>query len=236
MRHKKTGRKLGILKKHRQAMFRNMATDLFRHNSIKTTDTRAKELRRLADRMVTLAKDGSLHARRKAATYIKDPDVLSRLFDELAEKYRERPGGYTRIIKLGYRKGDNSPISLIELVQEEYKPKKKSKKSKPKSESDKTEAKQQKQEKSTSTKKESAKELGLADEEAVNEQSRESDPETIETKTEKSEKKAEESNEVTEQKQEELKSEQADETEIEEDDSGDSDEQQTPEEHEDKKK
>lgn len=156
MRHKKLGRKLGVKNKHRKAMFRNMATDLFRHDKIKTTDTRAKEIRRVAEKIVTLAKDGSLHARRRAASYIKDKEVLSKLFDSIAEKYKDRPGGYTRIIKLGYRKGDNTPISLVELVQEEYKPSKKKKSKKAKDTSDtKTDAS------STSTKKESAKDLGL---------------------------------------------------------------------------
>ena len=104
MRHKRVGRKLGVVTKHRRAMFRNMATDLFRHESITTTDTRAKEIRRVAEKMITLAKKGTLQARRQAASFIKDKDVLKKLFDELAEKYKDRPGGYTRIIKMGYRK------------------------------------------------------------------------------------------------------------------------------------
>lgn len=160
MRHKKLGRKLGVKNKHRKAMFRNMATDLFRYDKIKTTDTRAKEIRRVAEKIVTLAKDGSLHARRRAASYIKDKQVLSKLFDSIAEKYKDRPGGYTRIIKLGYRKGDNTPMSLVELVQEDYKPSKRKRKTKKSKDTNDTKTDAS----STSTKKESAKDLGLTTE------------------------------------------------------------------------
>ncbi len=158
MRHKRVGRKLGVVTKHRRAMFRNMATDLFRHESITTTDTSAKEIRRVAEKMITLAKKGTLQARRQAAAFIKDKDVLKKLFSELAEKYKDRPGGYTRIIKMGYRKGDNAPLSLIEIVQEDFKPKKKKKivtKAAPKNIDTKK-----------STKKESAEELGLIEDTA----------------------------------------------------------------------
>jgi len=138
-----------------------MATDLFRYNRLRTTDTRAKELRRVAEKLITLAKDGSLHKRRQAGAYIRDNDVLKKLFTEIAEKFKDRPGGYTRIIKLGFRKGDNSPISLIELVEEDFKPKKKKKKKAP--------AKVVKprvpKETAKSSKKESAEELGLIEEE-----------------------------------------------------------------------
>lgn len=162
MRHKKLGRKLGVKNKHRKAMFRNMATDLFRYDSIKTTDTRAKEIRRVAEKIVTLAKDGSLQARRRAASFIRDKEVLSKIFSSVAERYKDRPGGYTRIIKLGYRRGDNSPISMIELVKEDYKPssRKKSKKSTSGTDNDRGSSKQTK-----SKKKESARELGLSDQE-----------------------------------------------------------------------
>ena len=161
MRHKRLGRKLGVTTKQRKSMFRNMVTDLFRYDRLKTTDTRAKELRRVAEKMITLAKEGSLHKRRQAGAYIRDKEVLRKLFDEIAEKFKDRPGGYTRIIKLGFRKGDNSPISLIELVEEDYKPKKKKKAP--------AKAKQPKaaQEKTKSSKKESAEELGLIEEEAA---------------------------------------------------------------------
>ena len=127
MRHKRLGRKLGVTTKHRKSMFRNMVTDLFRFDKIKTTDMKAKELRRIAEKMITLAKEGTLHKRRQAAAYIRDKSVLKKLFDEIAAKFKDRPGGYTRIIKLGFRKGDNTPISVIELVEEDYKPAKKKK-------------------------------------------------------------------------------------------------------------
>lgn len=157
MRHKRTGRKLGVVTKHRRSIFRNMATDLFRYDSLKTTDTRAKEIRRVAEKLITLAKKGTLQSRRQAATFIKDKDVLRKLFDEIAEKHKDRPGGYTRIVKLGFRKGDNAPISLIELVEEEYEPKSKKKKT------TKT-TKKATDTKAKSTKKESAEELGLIEE------------------------------------------------------------------------
>lgn len=161
MRHKRVGRKLGVTTKHRKSMLRTMVTDLFRNDRLRTTDTRAKELRRVAEKLITLAKDGSLHKRRQAGAYIRDNEVLRKLFDEIAEKFKDRPGGYTRIIKLGFRKGDNSPISLIELVEEEYKPKKKKKA--PKKAAPKPKAKK---ESAKSSKKESAEELGLIDDEA----------------------------------------------------------------------
>jgi large subunit ribosomal protein L17 len=158
MSHRRVGRKLGVATKHRISMFRNMVTDLLRHESIKTTDTRAKELRRLAEKMITLAKKGTLHSRRQAAAFIRDKSVLKKLFDELAQKYKNRQGGYTRIIKFGFRKGDNAPVSIIELVEEEIKSKgkKKKKKSKMKQPVPATEAAEAK-----SSKKEAAEELGL---------------------------------------------------------------------------
>ena len=157
MRHRKSGRKLGVTTKHRKAMFRNMATDLLRNGKINTTDTRAKEIRRVVEKLVTLGKNGSLHARRKALAYVRDRAVVEKLFSELAQRYMERPGGYTRIIKLGYRRGDNAPISLIELVTEEYKAKRKRRKAKPKAKAESTPRK--------SSKKKSAEELGLVDQE-----------------------------------------------------------------------
>jgi large subunit ribosomal protein L17 len=158
MSHRRVGRKLGVVTKHRISMFRNMVTDLLRHESIKTTDTRAKELRRLAEKMITLGKRGTLHSRRQAAAFIRDKAVLKKLFDEIAQKYKDRQGGYTRIIKFGFRKGDNAPVSIIELVEEEVKSKgkKKAKKSKVKEPLPVTEAAE-----ARSSKKESAEELGL---------------------------------------------------------------------------
>jgi len=157
MRHRKSGRKLGVTTKHRKAMFRNMATDLLRNGKINTTDTRAKEIRRVVEKLVTLGKNGSLHARRKALAYVRDRAVVEKLFSELAQRYMERPGGYTRIVKLGYRRGDNAPISLIELVTEEYKAKRKKRKAKPEAQTESTSKK--------SSKKKSAKELGLVKQE-----------------------------------------------------------------------
>lgn len=157
MRHRKSGRKLGVTTKHRKAMFRNMATDLLRNGRINTTDTKAKEIRRVVEKLVTLGKNGSLHARRKALGYIRDRAVVEKLFSELAQRYMERPGGYTRIVKLGYRRGDNAPISLIELVTEEYKAKRKRRKAKPKTETESASKK--------SSKKKSAEELGLVEQE-----------------------------------------------------------------------
>ena len=156
MRHRISGRKLGVTTKHRKAMFRNMATDLLRHGRINTTDTRAKEIRRVVEKLITLGKNGSLHARRKALGYVRDRDVVEKLFSELAERYMQRPGGYTRIVKLGYRRGDNAPVSLVELVTEEFKAKKKKRKksaSKPKPQA----------ETEKSSKKKSAEELGLVE-------------------------------------------------------------------------
>ena len=101
MRHFKRGRKLGRTNTHRKAMFRNMVTSLLRHERIVTTIAKAKELRGLADRMITYAKKGSLHHRRLAARFINDKDVLNTLFTTFAERYADRPGGYTRIMKLG---------------------------------------------------------------------------------------------------------------------------------------
>jgi len=118
MRHRHSGRSLGRNSSHRAAMMRNMVTSLLDHESITTTDTRAKELRKLAEKMVTLGKRGDLHARRQALSVIREKDVVAKLFEQVAPRYADRPGGYTRIIKLGYRNGDNAPMSKIELVEE----------------------------------------------------------------------------------------------------------------------
>ena len=116
MRHRKKGRKLQRTASHRRAMLRNLATSLFRHERIETTSAKAKELRPYAERLITLARRGDLHARRLVARKIQDREVLGKLFDEISSRYAERPGGYTRILKLGNRKGDAAEISLIELV------------------------------------------------------------------------------------------------------------------------
>ena len=116
MRHLKSGRKLNRSGSHRLAMFRNMVTSLLLHEQVHTTDAKAKELRRWADRMITLGKRGTLHARRQAASMIRGRRVVKKLFDDIAPRFRDRPGGYTRIIKIGPRLGDAAPMSVIELT------------------------------------------------------------------------------------------------------------------------
>ena len=116
MRHRKSGRKLGRSTAHRRALFRNMVTSLLEHERIQTTDAKAKDLRRVAERMITLGKRGDLHARRTALRTIQSKAVTSKLFSELADRFRDRPGGYTRVTKLGRRVGDAAPVSIIELV------------------------------------------------------------------------------------------------------------------------
>ncbi len=117
MRHRKSGRKLNRSSPHRYAMFRNMVTSLFQHEHIETTDAKAKELRRYADRMVTLGKRGTLHARRQALAFVRSRDVVKKLFEDIAPRFADRPGGYTRITKLGVRRGDAAPMSIIELTE-----------------------------------------------------------------------------------------------------------------------
>lgn len=117
MRHRNKGRKLGRTAEHREALLRNMATSLFRHGRINTTTEKAKELRGFAERLITLAKRGDLHARRMAARQIADREVLSQLFDQIGPRFAERAGGYTRVLKLGHRRGDGAEMALIELVE-----------------------------------------------------------------------------------------------------------------------
>lgn len=119
MRHNKSGKRLGRNTPHRTAMLRNMVTSLFEHEKITTTDARAKELRKVADRMITLGKRGDLHARRQVLSVIRDQQVVAKLFEQIGPRYKDRPGGYTRIIKIGSRLGDNAPQSIIALVEEE---------------------------------------------------------------------------------------------------------------------
>jgi large subunit ribosomal protein L17 len=116
MRHRRHGGKLNRTTAHRLALMRNQVTSLLEHERIETTDAKAKSLRRVADRMITLGKRGTLHARRQALSVIRDKGVTAKLFDELAERYRERPGGYTRVLKVRQRVGDAAPLSIIELV------------------------------------------------------------------------------------------------------------------------
>jgi len=116
MRHNKSGRKLNRNSSHRKAMFSNMANSLFDHEIIKTTLPKAKELRRVAEPLITLAKEDSVANRRSAFSKLRDKEMVGKLFAELAPRYKERPGGYTRILKCGFRSGDAAPMAYIELV------------------------------------------------------------------------------------------------------------------------
>lgn len=116
MRHRKAGRKLNRTSPHRRAMFRNMTASLIENELIKTTLPKAKELRRVAEPLITLAKEDSVSARRQAFNRLRDKDVVGKLFGEIGPRYRERPGGYLRILKCGYRPGDNAPMAYVELV------------------------------------------------------------------------------------------------------------------------
>ncbi len=116
MRHMKSGRKLNRNSSHRKAMFRNMASSLFEHEVIKTTVPKAKELRRVAEPLITLAKEDSLAHRRLAFDRLRNREVVTKLFNELGPRYLNRPGGYLRILKCGYRAGDQAPMAYVELV------------------------------------------------------------------------------------------------------------------------
>lgn len=131
MRHKKAGKQLSRNSSHRRALLRNMVTSLFEHERIETTDAKAKTIRPLAERMITLAKRGDLHARRQAIAFLQDKAVAHRLFDEIKGRYLDRQGGYLRIVKKGQRKGDGAPVSIVQLLdtEEGKKTKKKGKKS-----------------------------------------------------------------------------------------------------------
>ena len=117
MRHRKKGRQLGRNTKHRLAMFRNLVTSLLEHERIETTKAKAKELRGIADAMITLGKDGSLHARRRALSFIRKKNVVSKLFSDIARQFQSRPGGYTRIIPTRRRPGDAAELVAVELVE-----------------------------------------------------------------------------------------------------------------------
>ena len=127
MRHRKSGKTLGRNTSHRKAMMRNMVTSFFDCEKITTTDARAKELRKMAEKLITMARRGDLHSRRLVMQVVRDKKTVAKLFETIAPRYIDRPGGYTRVIKLGHRAGDNASLSLIELVEEEFtaKPKKK---------------------------------------------------------------------------------------------------------------
>src|SRR5271169_5543245 len=136
MRHLNQGRKLNRTSSHRKALFRNLVLSLIEHERIKTTDAKAKELRRFADRMVTLGKRGDLSARRRAFAFIQSRDAVKKLFDEIAPRFKDRAGGYTRVIKYGFRRGDAADLSIIEFTgsSEEAKAKKPRKKTAPRKE------------------------------------------------------------------------------------------------------
>lgn len=127
MRHQKAGRKLGRTTSHKEAMLRNMVTSFFKHEKITTTDIKAKELRKVAEKMITLGKKETLHARRQAASVVRERGVVKKLFEEISPRYKDRAGGYTRIVKAGFRAGDNAPLALIELIPQEVKKEEKSK-------------------------------------------------------------------------------------------------------------
>ena len=116
MRHRKSGRRLGRTSSHKEAMFRNMVTSVFEHERIVTTTPKAKEVRKVVDKMITLAKRGDLHAKRQALSFIRSRDVVAKLFDEISGQFADRNGGYTRIIQTGQRRGDAAPMAILELV------------------------------------------------------------------------------------------------------------------------
>jgi len=118
MRHGISGKKLGRTSSHRIAMFRNMVTSFLKYEKIKTTDVKAKELKKVAEKMVTLGKRGDLHAKRQVLAFVRDREVVSKLFSEISVRYKDWNGGYTRIVKMGNRNGDNASMSMIELIKE----------------------------------------------------------------------------------------------------------------------
>jgi large subunit ribosomal protein L17 len=134
MRHRKAGLKLNRTPSHRNAMFRNMVTSLLKHERIRTTGAKAKEIRRWADQLITLAKRGDLHARRQALAIVREKEVVHKLFEQADERFGAVSGGYTRVIKLGKRPGDAAPMSLVELIALQDTKKKKAKKKKTKTE------------------------------------------------------------------------------------------------------
>ena len=158
MRHRVAHRKLGRVTSHRLAMLRNLATALFERERIQTTLMKAKELRPYAEKLITLAKrdEGQLSARREVARSIRDPKMVQKLFDSLGPRFATRPGGYTRILRLGPRRGDGAEMAIVELLGSEYQPKTKEEKGKKKGE--KAEAKESKEAKETKAKDETSEE------------------------------------------------------------------------------
>jgi large subunit ribosomal protein L17 len=160
MRHRKAGVKLNMTSSHKTAMFRNMVTSLFKYDRIQTTDVKAKELRRWADKVITLAKRGDLHARRLALSIVREKDVVHKLFEEASKRFGSVSGGYTRIVKVGRRPGDAAPVSLVELIASESKEKKK--KSVKKTKSSKTKKTEQKKTQAAEKPEGAAKEKDVA--------------------------------------------------------------------------
>ncbi len=117
MRHRIAGRKLSRPTAHRRALYRNLVADLFRYEKIVTTEAKAKEVRGLAEKMITLGKEGSLSSRRRALAFVTDKKLVDKIFNQLAPRYAERPGGYTRLVKLGRRLGDGAPMAQLEMVE-----------------------------------------------------------------------------------------------------------------------
>ncbi len=130
MRHRKAGKQLGRNSSHRKALLRNMVTSLFKYERIETTDVKAKAVRPVAEKLITLAKRGDLHARRQALAYIREKEITHKLFGELKDRYLDRQGGYLRLVKKGNRKGDGAPVSIVQLLpaDEGKKPSKKKRK------------------------------------------------------------------------------------------------------------
>ena len=116
MRHQRTGKKLGRDSAHRKALYSNLTGSLIEHGRIKTTEAKAKAVKPIAEKMITLGRDGSIHARRQALAYLRTQEVVHKLFSEVAPRFRNRPGGYTRVVKLGPRQGDAAPMAYLELV------------------------------------------------------------------------------------------------------------------------
>ena len=120
MRHKKSGRKLGRTSSHRKAMFRNMAASLLLHETIKTTLPKAKELRRVVEPLITLAKKDDISNRRLAFSRLRDKEIVGKLFNDLGPHFKERPGGYLRILKIGQRSGDSAPMAIVQLIDRQF--------------------------------------------------------------------------------------------------------------------
>jgi large subunit ribosomal protein L17 len=116
MRHHRSGKKLGRDSSHRKALYANLTSSLIEHGRIRTTETKAKAVRPIAEKMVTLGRDGSIHARRQVLAYLRTQEVVHKLFSEVAPRFRDRPGGYTRVVKLGPRQGDSAPMAYLEFV------------------------------------------------------------------------------------------------------------------------